>query len=160
MKSSRVRLITKALLIAIVLFVVYQIGCTHYRWAEKEMTWSCKPPEALRVPGNPGILFGVPTLELRFKQDPASIEYMTGPTAEKLCEDLSQRSKKALRVRFELRGSDFHGLVGYNIVSIDGKKIGYQIGDGGSSAWSGDGGVRSPHPFSNAFRLYLFQKER
>ena len=158
MKSSRLREITKGLMCAIGGYVVFQTGCYHTRQAEREMTWSCKPPEALRVPGLPWLTFGVPTLELRFKDNPAHIEYMTGPTAEQLCQELPRTAKTTLRVRFEVIGSDFHGHVGHNIVGIDGKQIGHQIGDGGSSGAYER--INTPSPLANVFRRYFIRKGR
>jgi hypothetical protein len=155
MKSSWVRGITKVLIGVIGVYVVSQIGFYHNRYTEKEMTWDCNP-----VPGRPGVDFGVKTLELRFKENPAHVEHMTGPTAEQLCEELPRTGKTTLRVRFQVIGSDFHGYVGHNIVGIDGKALGHQIGDGGTSGAQEPSTVNTPSPLSNVFLRHFLPKGR
>ena len=82
---------------------------------------------------------------------------MTGPTAEKLCQELPKSNKKTLRVLFEVSGSDFYCVRGQHIEAIDGQKYLRQDGDGGISSRIGP---ERPYPFGSTFRRYFFQKER
>jgi hypothetical protein len=154
MKLFRLRGIVKALLCVIPLYVVIQMSCMQYREVEKEMVWSCKLPEDRQAPGVQP--FGVLTLELRYKGNLAYMDNLNGPTAEKLCQELAQSNKKTLRVRILVMGSDFHGMKGHRILSIDGKELVHQSGDGGSSASYGAG---RPDPLFSIFRRY-FRKQR
>ena len=155
MNSFRVRGIAKGLLIAVVAFILFNLSCLQRRRVEKEMVWRCKPPEEAFLPGSQP--FGRPTLELRFKESPGYLEIMTGPTAEKLCQELPKSNKKTLRVLFDVSGSDFYGVRGQRIEAINGQKYLYQSGDGGISSALGTEG---PYPFRSTFRRYFFQKER
>ena len=147
--ASRLRAITKGLLITIVAFVLFNLFFFQYRQVEKEMVWRCKAPEESFTPGSPP--FGRPALELWFKDTPGSRELMTGPTAEKLCQELPKSNKKTLRVQFEVSGSDFWGTRGHRMEAIDGQKYLYQSGDDGISGGTG------PDPFTSTFRRYFWK---
>ena len=149
-KSSRLRGIAKALLGAVIAFVLFNLSCAQCRQVEKEMVWSCRSPEDVPAPGIQP--FGRLTLELRFQENPGYAQFMNGPTAEKLCQELPKSNKKTLRVLFEVTGSDFYGVKGHRIESIGGQKYVHQSGDGGS--WAAIN-TAEPSPFSSTFRRYF-----
>ena len=150
---SRLRAIAKGLLIGVVVFVLFNLSCAQYRQVEKEVVWSCRLPEDSPAPGVQP--FGRLTLEMRFPENPGYAQFMNGPTAEKLCQELPKSNKKTLRVLFEVSGSDFWGTRGHRIESIGEQKYVRQSGDGGS--WAA---TSAPSPFSSTFRRYFLRKGR
>lgn len=102
------------------------------------MTWECAPerdsqnhPEAQHV-------------RLRYVEKPAYEEVVPG---KGLCDRLTATGKNVVTVDFEAWGNWWRGLVGFNVLAIDGEKI-VPAGGFGSSAVTGRPG---PHPLARYF---------
>jgi hypothetical protein len=123
-------------LVTIALFVLP--GCNRQRVIRVEMTWECAPDK--NMPDAPDA-------------QPVRFKYVANPHYEEivsgrgLCDQLKSSGKKVVVVEYEAWGDYFHGLVGYNEVSVDGKRI---VGAGGWGS-SGSDTTVGPHPLAKLY---------
>lgn len=113
-------------------------GCNRQRVIKVEMTWECAPDQYKSwAPDAQPVRF-------KYVADPQYEEVVSGPG---LCDQLKASGKKVVVVEYEAWGDYFHGLVGYNEISIDGKRIANAGGWGSSGAHTTVG----PHPLAKLF---------
>jgi hypothetical protein len=98
-------------------------GCNRQRVIKVEMTWECAPDQYKSwAPDAQPVRF-------KYVADPQYEEVVSGPG---LCDQLKASGKKVVVVEYEAWGDYFHGLVGYNEISVDGKPL-VNAGGWGSS---------------------------
>ena len=120
---------------------LFAIGCRfpdRHMTVQETMTWACAPDRVTRDYPE------AQAVRLRFVDNPAYEEVVFG---KGLCESLSS-AKSVVTVEFNVSGNSHQGLVGYHVVSIDGKKV-VRVGGFNTSSVIGRAG---PHPLSEHFR--------
>lgn len=113
-------------------------GCSKTVEVEKQMTWSCDPRPNNRPQW---------ALWLRYVDSPQHIEYIADP---KLCRALAESGRRVVTVRFRVWSDGLRGgLLGYNIITVDGRPETADVPGGGASAREGEAG---PHPLEAALQ--------
>jgi hypothetical protein len=136
-RKIRPRLMRLAWLVTIVSFALP--GCNRQRQIKVEMTWECAPEHFM--PESPD----AQPVRFRYVANPHYEEVVSG---RGLCDQLKASEKKVVVVEYEAWGDYFHGLVGYNEVFVDGKRI---VGAGGWGS-SGSDTTVGPHPLAQLFK--------
>src|ERR1700676_3166017 len=125
--------------LTIALFALLLPGCNRQRVIKVGMTWECAPDQYKSwAPEAQPVCF-------KYVADPQYEEVVSG---RGLCDQLKTSGKKVVVVEYEAWGDYFHGLVGYNEISVDGKRIVNAGGWGSSDAHTTVG----PHPLAKLFK--------
>ena len=114
-------------------------GYARHLAVQKPMTWECASELATRDYPD------AQPVRLRYVEKSNYYEVVSG---KGLCDRLTASAQRVVAVDFDAWGDWWHGLVGFEVLAIDGEKI-VRTGGPGGSGMTGEPG---PHPLAQYFQ--------